>query len=249
MPSASGMSPSSSEVLRKATCSSLSACRPGFEPRPGVGATECASHVCDPERDRDTCCVNIDDCASQQCSGHGACSDGLQGYSCACVTGYSGVDCQVRRSGCDSQPCSHGVCIENATMAPGAFLCSCDAGFAGALCDVDVDACANGDECQNSATCVDASGNSNPAYTCSCTAGWTGLRCGASVDDCASAPCGPHGTCSDQHLGYVCSCDSGYFRRDCDDTPLRMSIGHNVSECGGPALEHRLASSGMPGIQ
>ena len=68
-------------------------------------------------------------------------------------------------------------------------------------------------------------------------------------DSCTGVTCSAHGECmrnttSASTGGYVCSCESGYFRRDCDDTPMRISVTHNVSECGGPALGHRL-----PGIQ
>lgn len=68
-------------------------------------------------------------------------------------------------------------------------------------------------------------------------------------DSCTGITCSGHGKCkldptSVSMKGYFCSCERGYFQRDCDDTPLRMSIAHNVSECGGLALEHR-----PPGIQ
>lgn len=36
----------------------------------------------------------------------------------------------------------------------------------------------------------------------------------------------------------MCVCQKGYFQRDCSDTPLRVLVASNVSECGGRALRH-----------
>ena len=49
---------------------------------------------CDPGFTGDFCAINIDECASVDCSGRGVCSDGVNSYTCACQDGYSGVNCQ-----------------------------------------------------------------------------------------------------------------------------------------------------------
>ena len=68
-------------------------------------------------------------------------------------------------------------------------------------------------------------------------------------DSCTGVTCSGHGECrrapaSVPAEGYLCSCERGYFQRDCDDSPIRISKPNNVSECGGPALEHK-----TPGTQ
>ena len=37
--------------------------------------------------------VNIDECASSPCV-HGSCTDNVNGYTCSCIDGYTGTECQ-----------------------------------------------------------------------------------------------------------------------------------------------------------
>ena len=37
---------------------------------------------------------DIDECASNPCQNGGSCSDGINGYTCDCVDGYDGADCE-----------------------------------------------------------------------------------------------------------------------------------------------------------
>ena len=38
--------------------------------------------------------VDIDECASSPCQHGGICTDGINGYMCTCVQGYSGSNCE-----------------------------------------------------------------------------------------------------------------------------------------------------------
>ena len=38
--------------------------------------------------------VNIDECEPQPCLNDGVCTDGINEYTCACVPGYEGDNCQ-----------------------------------------------------------------------------------------------------------------------------------------------------------
>lgn len=38
---------------------------------------------------------DIDDCAGGPCDNGGTCTDGVNGYTCACVTGFTGPDCET----------------------------------------------------------------------------------------------------------------------------------------------------------
>ena len=37
---------------------------------------------------------DIDECSSNPCQNGGTCTDGVNSYSCACVAGTSGVNCE-----------------------------------------------------------------------------------------------------------------------------------------------------------
>ena len=69
---------------------------------------------------------------------------------------------------CLSSPCTHGSCKD----AINGFICSCDGGFTGVQCDVNIDDC-NAHVCMNNATCVDGV----MGYTCACAGNETGQYC------------------------------------------------------------------------
>ena len=41
--------------------------------------------------------TDIDDCSSSPCKNQATCVDGVNEYSCTCVPGYTGVDCETGR--------------------------------------------------------------------------------------------------------------------------------------------------------
>ena len=38
--------------------------------------------------------LDIDECASNPCENGGSCSDGIDSYTCDCLDGYDGADCE-----------------------------------------------------------------------------------------------------------------------------------------------------------
>lgn len=100
-------------------------------------------------------------CNSSSCHGHGYCVQQLPRtphYRCECFAGWSGSDCEIDVDECISQPChNNGKCRDSRSgfigfrrVAEGAksrkvgirvefgqFLCSCQPGFLGDLCDVE----------------------------------------------------------------------------------------------------------------
>ena len=42
--------------------------------------------------------VNIDDCDPNPCKNGGACTDGVNTYTCVCAAGYEGDDCDSKLS-------------------------------------------------------------------------------------------------------------------------------------------------------
>lgn len=140
---------------------------------------------------------------------------------------------------CDA--CSDAHCGGNGDCSPddSAIVCTCDAGFEGADCTVDIDSCADADTndanpCNANdagATCVD---NQAPfvTYTCTCTAGF-GFDGSTCVDAPACAdgdamdgnPCNSlddGATCSDEappSTDFTCMCgaNQAYTGEDCTE--------------------------------
>ena len=59
-----------------------------------------------------TCEVDVDACLSRPCLNSATCVDGVEVYSCDCMVGFAGVNCEFNvRDECDSHPCvNNGVC-------------------------------------------------------------------------------------------------------------------------------------------
>jgi len=39
--------------------------------------------------------VDVDECSSNPCENGGSCTDLINGYTCACVAGYTGINCET----------------------------------------------------------------------------------------------------------------------------------------------------------
>ena len=39
--------------------------------------------------------VDVDECASNPCKNGGVCNDGIDAYTCKCIPGYEGKDCEI----------------------------------------------------------------------------------------------------------------------------------------------------------
>ncbi|GFO15798.1 neurogenic locus notch protein [Plakobranchus ocellatus] len=106
-------------------------------------------------------CERIDDnspCKDNPCKNQGRCSVGntLQEYSCKCMTGYRGTNCEYEDH-CASRPCRNGGTC-NPTIH--GFECSCPAGYRDVTCMEDVDECAEDpDICRNGGTCWNQHGS------------------------------------------------------------------------------------------
>jgi len=91
------------------------------------------------------------------------------------------------------------------------FTCACTAGYAGSLCQTDINECAS-TPCVNGASCADGVNH----FVCSCVAGWGGNRCQTDINECASGPCfAGQGACRDLLNGFNCTCNAGYTGHLC----------------------------------
>ncbi|XP_060556685.1 neurocan core protein-like isoform X2 [Ruditapes philippinarum] len=78
-------------------------------------------------------------------------------------------DIEMIKDDCSPNQCQNGAtCVDGVTS----YTCSCEAGYNGTLCEIDIDEC-NPNPCQTGATCTDGV----DSYTCTCVAGYTGTNC------------------------------------------------------------------------
>ncbi|XP_070180749.1 fibropellin-3-like [Littorina saxatilis] len=147
-------------------------------------------------------------CDSGPCQNGGSCEDLVSTYTCHCLAGYTGDNCQTDIDECASSPCQNGgSCADQVNV----YTCHCPAGFTGDHCENDIDECACG-PCQNGGNCTDWV----DGFTCDCQAGYTGALCENDIDECASSPCQTGGSCVDQVNAYTCDCPAGFTGDHCE---------------------------------
>ncbi|XP_060152926.1 neurocan core protein isoform X2 [Globicephala melas] len=83
---------------------------------------------------------------------------------------------EVPSDPCENNPCLHGgTCKANGTM----YGCSCDQGFAGENCEIDIDDCLSS-PCENGGTCIDEVN----AFVCLCLPSYGGSLCEKDTEGC-----------------------------------------------------------------
>ncbi|XP_047361088.1 protein eyes shut-like isoform X3 [Vespa velutina] len=190
-------------------------------------------------------------CSIDPCM-YGICldNDNSSSYSCYCIDGYTGINCEINWDDCWSNPCLNGgVC----TDAVAAYNCTCSEGFIGINCEQKYSECAN-QPCLNNGTCLDYDGFicqcpdgysgdyceidasvcndticknygeciEGPGFSffCRCPAGWTGRLCDEDIDECVTSPCKNGGLCINVPATYTCACLFGFTGKDCDKVIL-----------------------------
>ncbi|XP_071481953.1 uncharacterized protein [Diadema antillarum] len=160
--------------------------------------------------------VDIDECESNPCLNGGTCQDDVNMYSCLCLPGYNGSNCQTDIDECDSNPCLNGgTCQDEVNM----YSCLCLPGYNGSNCEADIDECVS-NPCLNGGTCQDDVN----MYSCLCLPGYNGSNCQTDIDECDSNPCLNGGTCQDDVNMYSCLCLPGYNGSNCQTGDLGLDI-------------------------
>ncbi|NXT94397.1 CRUM1 protein, partial [Anhinga rufa] len=192
----------------------------------------------------DHCELDILECASEPCLNSATCVEGIKNYSCACWPGYTGQRCEEDVDECATDPCHNGgVCFERSNQAyygtqpdfpsnfsysqAAGFLCSCQPGFAGVECAVNINECEEG-PCKNGAVCEDGIAD----YTCHCAPSqdgiiWGGKNCSVKLTGCQTHDCQNEALCiptyqAESH-GHLCQCQPGFYDATCS-TPTTFSF-------------------------
>jgi hypothetical protein len=148
-----------------------------------------------------------DDCDPNPCLYGGSCIDGLDGYSCTCLAGFSGINCEIDTDDCSPNPCLNGgTCLDGVNS----YSCTCPSGYLGDNCETNIDDC-NPTPCQNGGTCTD----SVNSYTCTCPEGFEGTDCEINAD-CSPNLCQNDGTCNDGVNSYTCTWPEGSEGINCE---------------------------------
>ena len=112
---------------------------------------------------------------------------------------YNGLNCQSDINECASNPCSNGTCADE----PNSYSCTCDAGYTGEHCDLDIDECDDAsDHCSPQSGCL----NSPGSYSCVCPIGFEGADCSDDVNECERHGCHSNGECTNYYGSYTCVC-------------------------------------------
>ncbi|VDN19078.1 unnamed protein product [Gongylonema pulchrum] len=118
-------------------------------------------------------CKNSATCRN---TGHGQ-------YTCECLDGFTGTNCETRLENCSLQPCLNGAtCID---VRGNNYTCICQWGYTGRYCQIRASSCSD-NPCQNDAICTEIGPGS---FLCNCRAGWRGTNCDIEIRPCDGIHC------------------------------------------------------------
>ena len=171
-------------------------------------------------------------CNSSPCKNGANCVPLLNQYTCNCLPGTTGVNCQIIINQCDSKPC-----FNNATCQSfiNSYQCICGVGFTGYFekvfariksnlilkmigqnCQSTIDYCKLTTPCQNNATCINNNNNPSKNFVCNCQPGYSGQFCEVLINVCSSIPCLNGGTCLFTGVNtYMCQCLPNWTGSNC----------------------------------
>ena len=91
-------------------------------------------------------------------------------YTCNCLPGYNGVNCQTNIDECSSNPCRNSsTCTDGINK----YTCKCTGGYTGLNCEGDIDEC-QPSPCHHGGQCRNTIGS----FHCNCTGtGYDGDTC------------------------------------------------------------------------
>ena len=199
------------------------------------------------------CSKRTDFCENISC-GSGKCNNLPTSFSCTCPAHQTGIFCEIfipEMSPCFNGPCENGKCLtvyESVSQILD-FSCSCDPGFTGLDCSVQIEFCNyhsiyQGDNYEDHTllkSCLENGGsceNFINSWRCNCPDNRKGPSCEISYDPCSSSPCSRKSfssVCVGSGDDFSCVCDHGYtgdFCKididECESSPCINGICSNL---------------------
>lgn len=165
----------------------------------------------------------VNGCASSPCKNGATCEDAIGGYTCECVAGWEGTDCDQEKNMCDPNPCMTGHSQEHdshtCTPSFNNYTCTCDEGHTGRNCDTILN-CVEHHDCgdHGAATGIQhETHDQEDGCGCNCDANWSGDRCDVyDGGGCHPNPCHHGGNCTDGEAGVTCECPDGFSGDNCE---------------------------------
>lgn len=163
--------------------------------------------VCEPGWAGLYCEQDIPECNSNPCQNGATCVELTPpNIKCTCPEGYTGVNCDILQSVCQTKrPCQNGAICLDTTNSTDGYTCMCMAGYSGNTCRMLIDVCSSS-PCANGGLCTPIGPGQ---YSCLCLPGWVGPACEERFDACASQPCLNGGSCVCHEGSYSCQCAVG----------------------------------------
>ncbi|VDI38378.1 Hypothetical predicted protein, partial [Mytilus galloprovincialis] len=182
----------------------------------------CASAEDTNKKLSDTRCISViawdvDPCEISPCRNNGTCNrlGYTSDYTCHCVPGFTGIQCQTDINECASNPCRNGgLCLDLINN----HRCHCQEGYTGFNCQTNINECFS-NPCQHGATCTDLVNG----YTCRCSNGYTGVHCETGLNHCSSDPCLHGGECTTEYGGYSCDCPEPWYGDICENKEINRT--------------------------
>jgi len=171
-------------------------------------------------------------------------------FTCDCLPGYDGINCEIDTDKCSPDPCQNGATCTETT--DGKYSCECLTGFEGLDCEVDVNECLL-QPCQHGGICTETTDGTTKepgVFHCACSDyfGYSGFLCDECQPGSGRDVWGRCTECSEPQFNAITTSTAPCADQECPEGFGVSSdnwdvLGENCEEC--PAGEESMAGTGV----